>query len=112
MSPKERASLGFGDELESLDPAGWAKPKPAASKPAPEVARRAAKAAGFRSCEAAKADPEPVKARRRRTGRTAQLNLKPETIEAFTRIADAKGWGLVEAFERATALLQQDQTSR
>jgi hypothetical protein len=116
MSPKERASLGFGDELESLDPAVWAKPKPAAPKPAPDVARKAAEAAGFRSREAAKADPEPVKAqqRRRRTGRTAQLNLKlkPETIEAFTRIADAKGWGLGEAFERATALLERDEASR
>ena len=50
----------------------------------------------------------------RLTGRTAQLNLKlkPETIEAFTRVADTNGWGLGEAFERAVVLLEQSGTGK
>lgn len=46
--------------------------------------------------------------RRRRTGRTAQLNLKvrPETIEAFYALADRQGWGLGEAFEHALRALE------
>lgn len=116
MSPKERASLGFGGELDALDLAEFATPKPRVIKPEPETARKAAEAAGFRSRESRAPIAEPRKAqqRRRRTGRTAQLNLKlkPETIEAFTRIADVKGWGLGEAFERAIALLELDQASR
>lgn len=48
--------------------------------------------------------------RRRRTGRSAQLNLKlrPETMALFYALADAKGWGLGEAFERAVALLEAE----
>ncbi|RYF10062.1 MAG: stability/partitioning determinant [Oxalobacteraceae bacterium] len=104
---KSRQSLGFGDELEDLDPAAWAKP--AAERVKPEEAKKAAEAAGFRSREPALPAPV-VKQRRRRTGRNAQFNLKttPETIEAFTRIADAQGWGLGEAFEKATALLERE----
>jgi len=112
MAAKERTSLGFGDELDDIDPSAWAKPKHRNDKPVPEVTRQAAEATGFRSREPAKIEPTPVTARqqrRRRTGRTAQLNLKlkPETIEAFTRVADAHGWGLGEAFERAVELLKQ-----
>jgi len=112
MAGKERASLGFGEELDDIDPSAWAKPKPRDDKPAPEVTRQAAEATGFRSREPSRIEPAPVtprQQRRRRTGRTAQLNLKlkPETIEAFTRVADAHGWGLGEAFERAVDLLEQ-----
>lgn len=51
---------------------------------------------------------EPVAQRRHRTGRNAQLNLKakPETIAEFTAIADAQGWVLGEAFEKAVELLR------
>lgn len=113
MAGKERASLGFGDELDDIDPSAWAKPKPRDDKPTPEVTRQAAEATGFRSREPAKIGQTPVtprQQRRRRTGRTAQLNLKlkPETIEAFTRVADINGWGLGEAFERAVTLLEQN----
>lgn len=114
MSAKnERPSLGFSGELDTLDLAEFAISKPKASKPEPETARKAAEAAGFQSREPAPKLPK-VQQRRRRTGRTAQLNLKlkPETIEAFTRIADANGWGLGEAFERATALLEQQNVTR
>jgi hypothetical protein len=113
MAGKERASLGFGDELDDIDPSAWAKPKPRNDKPAPEATRQAAEATGFRSREPVRNEQAPVtprQQRRRRTGRTAQLNLKlkPETIEAFFRIADARSWGLGEAFERAVELLEQD----
>ncbi|MGE7416175.1 stability/partitioning determinant [Methylobacterium tarhaniae] len=121
MSTKERAPLGFGDELESFDPAAWSKPKdkPANDKPKPSVAKEAAEASGFKSREPVKAQPKPEapapapapkQQRRRRTGRNVQFNIKTkqEAIEAFTAIADAQGWGFGEAFERATELLQRE----
>ena len=108
---KQRADLGFGDELESFDAAEWT-PKPAdraASRPkqSPE-ARQIAEASGFRSREPV-ATPAPSRDRRRRTGRNAQLNIKatPETVEAFYAIADAQNWGLGETLEHAVALLQK-----
>lgn len=119
MSTKERAPLGFGDQLDDLSSAAFAKPKRAANdKPKPEEARKAAEAAGFRSREPVKAPAEQeepaVPPRRRRTGRNAQINIKTkaETIEAFTRIADANGWGLGETFERATELLKQKHLAK
>lgn len=119
MSTKERAPLGFGDELEGFDPAAFAKPKRAANdKRKPEESRKAAEAAGFRSREPVKApavQEEPsAPPRRRRTGRNAQINIKTraETIEAFTRIADANGWGLGETFERAMELLERDVSEK
>ena len=112
MAGKERASLGFGDELDDIDPTAWAKPKSRDDKPTAEVTKQAAEATGFRSREPVKIEQAavtPRQQRRRRTGRTAQLNLKlkPETIDVFTRVADAQGWGLGEAFERAVELLEQ-----
>lgn len=115
-SKTDRPSLGFGDDLDAFDPAEFTSTKPKAPKPAPETSRKAAEAVGFRSRESQKAEPAPAKPpqRRRRTGRNAQLNLKakPETIAAFTRIADAKGWGLGEAFEHATALLEREYATK
>jgi hypothetical protein len=61
------------------------------------------------------AAPTAIKAtRRRRTGRSAQLNLKcrPETIEQFYAIADANGWVLGEAFEKAVALLSTSNSTK
>ncbi|SDF45085.1 hypothetical protein [Limimaricola pyoseonensis] len=128
MSDRERADLGFGDALDDFDPAEWA-PAPRAPRPRPaaEETRQAAEKLGFRSREAravptpapAPAAPEPAAPpqggaggrvqRRRRTGRNAQLNLKarPETIAAYTAIADAQGWGLGETLERAVELLER-----
>jgi hypothetical protein len=52
---------------------------------------------------------DPVKVRRRRTGRNTQLNIKarPDTITAFCVIADSNDWGLGETLEHAIALLQK-----
>lgn len=120
---KERAPLGFGDELEEFNPAEWT-PKPATNanaKPDVVVARKAAEASGFRSREP-KPAPMPAETgagqgsapRRRRTGRNAQFNLKarPETIEAFVAIADRQSWGLGETLEHAVALLEREYAAR
>lgn len=108
---KERADLGFGDELDSFNPSEWA-PKPdktANDRPEPEQTRQAADAAGFKSREPAKASPEPPKQqRRRRTGRNVQFNIKArqETIDAFCAVADAQDWGIGETLEHAVELLE------
>lgn len=103
-----RPRIGFADELDDLSTEDWANPAP---KPAAPV-ERAAAAAGFTSRQA----PEVVAQvpphrplRRRRTGRNAQFNIKarPETIAAFTRVADDRGWGLGETLEHAVALLEK-----
>lgn len=43
-------------------------------------------------------------------GRNAQFNIKakPETIEAFYKVADANGWGLGEMLGHAVALLEKE----
>jgi hypothetical protein len=116
MMANERPSLGFGDELETFDPAQWAKTKEPA-KPAPEMkaaTEQVAAALGFKSREPQAAaivkTEQKFVDRRRRTGRNAQLNLKakPETIEAFYKFADSNGLGLGEAFEKAVRLLQSE----
>lgn len=115
---KERASLGFGDELDSFDPTEWnPKPSARANDPVkPEDARKAADAAGFKSREPAKAPGvtpqapvEPLRVqRRRRTGRNVQFNIKArqKTIDAFCAVADQQGWGLGETLEHAVELLK------
>jgi hypothetical protein len=120
---QKRPSLGFEDALDAIDLARFV-PKPKADRRAVAHAATAAEAeaAGFRSREPrepvqATAEPDgqerevlkPSQQRRRRTGRTAQFNLKarPETITAYCAIADRMGWGLGETLERAVELLQQ-----
>ncbi len=116
---KERANLGFGDELDSFDPTEWT-PKPEKSvnnRPKAEDTKKAAEAAGFQSREPVQArepaakEPEPPKKpqRRRRTGRNVQFNIKTrqETIDAFCAVADGQGWGIGETLEHAVALLEK-----
>lgn len=108
---KERADLGFGDELDSFNPSEWA-PKPektANDRPKPEQTREAAVAAGFKSREPVKERLDPPKQqRRRRTGRNVQFNIKTrqETIDAFCAVADGQGWGIGETLEQAVELLE------
>ena len=108
---KERASLGFGDELESFNPQDWSprETKTSNDRPKPEEARQVAQAAGFQSREPVKVKPASTQ-RRRRTGRNAQFNIKakPETIEAFCAVADGQGWGLGETLEYAVVLLEKE----
>jgi hypothetical protein len=127
---KTRDNLGFGpDENEDIVPekpkadlidiSGF-KPTPASRPDKANIAEAAAKAQ-FKSREpraelAPATAPVPAAApartqRRHRTGRCAQLNLKlrPETIADFYAVADAQGWVLGEAFERAVVLLKAQQ---
>ncbi|MDQ0458287.1 stability/partitioning determinant [Rhizobium paknamense] len=122
-----RPSLGFDDDIDetvTAEPAAVLdlsdfKPTPA-KRPDKAAVAKAAEKTQFKSREpkAVAAQPAPVPSpapvaaratRRRRTGRSAQLNLKvrPDTIEAFYAIADANGWVLGEAFEKAVELLHQ-----
>lgn len=107
MTNDTRANLGFGEALSGLSdfkPAPKTKPKTDTS--------RVAEASGFQSREAKKATPIKTQ-RRRRTGRTAQINIKTtqETIDMFYQIADQNGWGLGEAFENAVRLLNEGQNA-
>lgn len=114
-----RASL-FGDDAD-LDVSGFAPTSPAPkSAIAPEQVRAVAEGANFRSREpaalasmsaAAVATPTVRReARRYRTGRNIQLNLKvrQEAVDAFYALADSQGWVLGEAFEHAVAALKRE----
>lgn len=120
---KNRPSLGFEEDetpvekkpqVVSLDDF---KPTPVKKLDKEQVAEAAQKAL-FKSRES---KPVPVtestpirKDRRHRTGRSAQFNikLKPETIEAFCAVADAQGWVLGAAFEKAVELLEKEYQSK
>ncbi|MCF7702191.1 ParA family protein [Loktanella sp. M215] len=88
---RKRAASGSVDDLAGFRPRDW--PIGAPVRKPPKV--QAAENPGFRS---------------RRTGRTAQLNLKarPDTIKEFCDLADSNGWGLGETLEYAVCLLQRD----
>jgi hypothetical protein len=115
VQDRQRADLGFGDALEDFDPEEWSPSTTPRVRPAAEATRQTAERLGFRSREAPVPDQEASTSgektgqRRRRTGRNAQFNLKarPETIAAYTAIADANGWGLGETLEHAVALLEK-----
>lgn len=87
---KERASLGFGQELDELDQNTWA-PKPSTAKPRPprKDLVQATEEAGFQSRE-----PQPIRQQRRarRTGRTEQFTTKttPDYRTLIYDIADGK----------------------
>lgn len=125
-APGDRAAV-FGEE--DLDLSGFApKPVPAPSQsghttgaeagagpmagPMGGPVRGVAERAGFHSREPAAAAAGPVRReqRRYRTGRNVQLNLKvrQDAVDAFYKLADAQGWVLGEAFERAVAALAKD----
>lgn len=122
-----RPNLGFDDDEDVVAPPIPQKKDPvdlsgfqpkAVIRPDKKNIEEAAAKAQFKSREAkapvavALPTPTPTKAtRRRRTGRSAQLNLKcrPETIEQFYAIADANGWVLGEAFEKAVELLKMSK---
>jgi hypothetical protein len=113
---KSRASIF--EEPEALDVSGFApKAAPDINAPAPEKLRAVAEAAHFSSREpkapkAVVAAPRP--ARRYRTGRNVQLNLKAsqETVDGFYALSDKNGWVLGETFERAVQALQRELSSK
>ncbi len=103
---KTRAKIGFSDELDVLSSIGSADAVGADLKKQTEAARGAAAQSGF-----IREGHQQKPLRRRRTGRNAQFNIKakPETIEAYCRIADEHGWGLGETLEYAVELLEKQE---
>ena len=120
---RPRADLGFVPALDDLDLSGFAPRArhPATERPAPAAVAEVAAAAGFPSREPKPAgtpegqgDAAGVTPRRRRTGRTAQFNLKarPATVAAYAALADRMGWGLGETLEHAVTLLEREYGAR
>ena len=111
--PRGRAPLF--DDKDDLDVSGFA-PRAAAPGEQAEQVRAVAEPAAFRSRDpatlpiASSASPVLRAQRRYRTGRNMQLNLKVReaTATTFYAMADAQGWVLGEAFERAVAALQRE----
>lgn len=98
----------FGDADDTLDLASFQPKRPARQNEA--AAKQAAAQRGFTSREVKKPVPEAKPQQRRyRTGRNAQFNVKakPETIAEFCAVADANGWVLGEALEKAVELLKE-----
>jgi hypothetical protein len=100
------------DDLSSFQPVPVKRPRPER-----ETVRQVSEANNFPSrapaaAPKAKVVEAPKPARRRRTGRNVQFNIKatPETIERFTRIADTNGWVFGETLERALDALERIAT--
>jgi hypothetical protein len=111
-----RASI-FG-ETSDLDLSGFKpKPKSDAKAPAAEAVRAVAETANFRSRESTPthiAESAPKRqARRFRTGRNVQFNVKAlqETVDAIYSVSEAQGWVLGYTLERAIAALQRELDS-
>ena len=103
---KGRASI-FGDDAPAdLDLAGF-EPRQATSAPPRAAIRAVSEAERFVSREAVSAETPSRRPRRRRSRRTAQLNVKvtPETLDAFYAIVEAQDWLVAEAFEHAVVAL-------
>ena len=98
---------------DDLDLSGFA-PKPGGAGGADrQQVRAVAEPATFRSREPApplppSPPPSRREARRHRTGRNVQLNLKvrQEDADAFYALADERGWVLGEAFQMAVEALK------
>lgn len=93
-------------------------PKPArdAHAPAAPEVRVVAEAANFRSREALALKPAPTSrrpARRYRTGRNVQFNVKAlqETVDQFYAITEQQQWVLGYTLERAVAALARELES-
>jgi hypothetical protein len=108
-----RASV-FG-ETSDIDLSGFVPKSTAdARAPAAQEVRAVAERANFRSREAAPthiAAASPKRAARRfRTGRNVQFNVKAlqETVDAIYAVSEAEGWVLGYTLERAIAALQRE----
>lgn len=109
---KPRASIF--EEVQELDVGSFA-PKTAVDTQAPpaEQVRAVAEAAQFRSREPAAPKLESQfkrTARRYRTGRNVQFNVKAmkATVDAFYAVSEARGWVLGYTLERAIEALQRE----
>lgn len=102
---KKRATLDFGDELDT-------PPVPPVD---PSAVKAAARAAGFRETPKASvlspsSPGRPTRRTRRKTGRTEQFatRLRADTIEAIYAYADHHEITLAETIERAIAALSDN----
>jgi hypothetical protein len=102
------------DQSDDLDVSGFApKPIPRPAARTDEV-RAVSEAAQFQSREAPRHSTPTAagkrEARRYRTGRNVQLNIKARTeaIDAFYDIAEKQSWVLGETFERAINALKRE----
>jgi hypothetical protein len=103
---KKRATLDFGDDLET----------PPAPPVDPNAVKAATRAAGFRETPK---EPElfssvsrrPARRARRKTGRTEQFatRLRADTLETIYSYADRHEITLAETIERAIAVLLQEE---
>ena len=114
----ERATVF--DEGDDFDVSSFAPKKPAKAvqqpEPPPEAVRAVSESVSFRSREpgGTAAKPAPRMQRRRRTGRSEQLNLKvtAKARESFYQITDSQGWVLGETFEKAIEALQRELAAK
>jgi len=112
---KARASIFEEEEGKELDLGSFA-PKTSIDTKAPgaEQVRAVAQAAKFLSREpiAPKTDPQGKRAARRyRTGRNVQFNVKAlkETVDAFYAVTESQpGWVLGYTLQRAIEALQRE----
>lgn len=102
---KKRATLDFGDELET----------PKVPVLDPNAIKAATRAAGFRETPKAPdfaltVPTKPTRRARRKTGRTEQFatRLRADTLEAIYAYADRHEITLAETIERAVAALVSD----
>ena len=103
---KKRATLDFGDELET----------PATPPVDPNAIKAATRAAGFRETPKAAdfvltAPTKPTRRARRKTGRTEQFatRLRADTLEAIYAYADRHEITLAETIERAMSALGEGE---
>ena len=112
---KPRTSIFGENGPENLDVASFAPKKAIDTKaPAAEQVRAVSQAANFPSREPAapKTESRPKRAARRyRTGRNVQFNIKAmqETVNEFYAITDAQeGWVLGYTLQRAVEALKRE----
>lgn len=112
---KKRASIFQESEGEVLDVHAFAPKAHIDTKgPPAEQVRAVTEAAQFRSREAAIAPKIETQfkrpARRYRTGRNVQFNVKAlkETVDAFYALTEAQGWVLGYTLQRAIEALQRE----
>ena len=103
---KKRATLDFGEELET----------PLTPPVDPNAVKAATRAAGFRETPKAEENPPTFVAQRarrarRKTGRTEQFatRLRADTLEAIYAYADHHEITLAETIERAMAALDENK---
>jgi hypothetical protein len=111
---KPRASIFEESGSQEIDVASFAPKTSIDSKaPKPEQVRAVAQAAKFVSREATAVTPEAQAkraARRYRTGRNVQFNVKAlqGTVDAFYSVTEAQGWVLGYTLQRAIEALQRE----